>query len=205
MKELWQNERSKAGITLGLWMVFIIFVFILASCGTTSKKESATPEPKSDETDILYRLDSLLSSNYSFKLTIEANDLSYKRVYDANKRHDEEKNTDMFEGYIEDSSGINKFRCGDLKFTEVQTLTPICYKVFLDHEDEEPLYKKEVLQNINYVKQNAKNLEAKEKHTYSYTDNDVSLKVIDDDNNLINRIVIETNENKVTIDFNYNQ
>lgn len=204
MKELWQNERSKAGITLGLWLVFIFFIFMLASCNSSSRKGVATPEPKSNEEDILYRVSSLLSSDYSFKMTIELNDLSSKRVYDANKYIDEKTNSDMFSGYIEETSGINKFRCGDLKTNEYNTISPTCYKIFLDHEEEELLYKEDVMQNINYVQQNAKRLEKKENHTYLYTKDDKTLKVIDDDNNKIVRIIIETTDEKITIDFNYN-
>ena len=181
MKELWKNEKSKAGITLGLWLVFIFFILLLASCGSSNKKT----EPDK-ATNVTHKLEVLLNSNNGFKMTIETKDLSEKRVYDSSFT-----DKDTFEGYVEDKSGINRFRCDTT-----------CYKVFLDHEEEEALYYEELVKTIKKLRTIIPNL-ITEKDKFYYEDEDKTSIYVNDEC-IINKIIIEQEEKNITFDINYN-
>ena len=188
MKELWQDERSKAGISLALWGVFLLFVFILVSCGSQNIKP--TPETKIDTESISYKLDSLLTSDNGFKMTILKKDESSKRIYDTSFVTSDDSN---YEGYVEDLSGMNRFKCNTA-----------CYKVFLDHEEEEPLYYEELINTINSLKIASSKLELDEDKSYFYKDENSSLKVYVNDQKQINKITIDTELDSITFDINYN-
>ena len=184
MKELWQNERSKAGISLALWGVFILFVIVLASCG--NNKNDSLEKPIVNNQAIEEQLKSLFNNNINFKMTIESNDMSTKKIYDVTL------NNNIYEGYVEDSSGINKFRC-DMK----------CYKVFLDHEEEEELFYNELILNIDYLKYENITLKKESDVSYVYSNEEETIKIITKEDKIA-KIVRETDNHKIVFDFNYN-
>ncbi len=185
MKELWSSEKGKAGITLALWGVFIIFVFILIACSNTT---NSNIQPTDKEQNVVHKVDVLLQSNTGFKMTIESKDLSQKIVYDSSFN---KNNT--YDGYVEDSLGINKFRCDTT-----------CYKVTLDYEEEEPKYYDELVTTINYLKSIVPKLETIKNQGFKYVDKDKSTNIMVNDN-MINKIIIESEDNTITFDINYNK
>ena len=192
MKELWQNERSKAGITLALWGVFIFALFIVAI--VASKKSDIPQEIDFYEKVIENPLESLVDLHDSFIMEVMPLDGSFKRSYDVTI-----KDGSLYEGYVEDDSGINRFRC-DTK----------CYKVFLDHEEEYPLYFEELLSNIEDLKnssftvsqvitRNSTNQSTEEYKSYIVEQEEKSFQFSLDDNNIVVKIMIETNDKNFSI------
>ena len=182
MKELWRNEKSKAGITLALWGVFLLFVFLLVSC--SNQKSTVINNPKSHTETISNQFNNFFVNNQSFKMTFISNTLSIKHIYDVTS-----KNTNTYEGYVEDDLGINKFRCDEK-----------CYKVYLDHEEEEETYYNEFLMAINYL--NTSNLSFKQEGNKIYIskDNNNIIKIIVNDDNKINKIIVEKEDEKITFE-----
>ena len=203
MKELWENEKGKAGITLTIWLIFIGLVIAMASCGS-SKNDVATKEPKKEKISIATRIESLLESDYSFEMTKEKNDGSSKIVFEATKYVNEETKAEMFKGYVKTKDGINEFRCGDFKTSTNFTPEVTCHKVLMDHEEEDSSYLT-VVNIMKIVKNNYSKLEEKEPHNYLFNGEDQTLKVIDNEDETITKMIIENAEEKITIDFNYNK
>ena len=184
MKEIWKNTRARAGITLGLWIIFIAFVFILAS--TAEPKNNTL---KKDEVSISNLVNTLLDNPISYKITYETKDLTIKKTLDVSYKDK------TYTGYLEDSNGITKFKC-DLD---------ICYKVNLESEEEiEDYYFTDEL-NILNIKKVVDNLKEDKDHNYSYIDEDkLSYKVFIEDNK-ITKIIYDNDTYTTTFDINYNQ
>ena len=187
MKELWQNERSKAGITLGLWMVFILFIFALISCSNTKD----VPADKKEEITIKEKIDTFLKNDLSYKITVEENDS--RKIFNVSYKNNE------YEGYLQDNIGITKFNCKENK----------CYTVYLDHQDEiEEYYFKDDLdifsiRNISDKLSLEKSLSNDTNYVYTYNEESKAYQInLNEDR--IEKIIIKADPYQVIYDINYN-
>ena len=187
MKEKWQNPKSRSAIILGIWLVFILIVMILSAIGSPKKSSTSINQEDNHKADISKEVDTLFNNKISYKISYEKKDLSDKKVFDVTY------DNKIYEGFIEDNSGIMKFHC-DLV---------ICYKLSMDHEEEleDYLIKEEI--DIMKIKSIKDKLELDKNDNYVYTEDNTTYKVIIKDNKII-KIIYETNDYTTTFDINYN-
>lgn len=157
MKEIWENKRYRSMITLGLWGIFIIFIFILAAFGNNN--QNVTEEPKKEKEVIIKELLSQYQNplnTINYEITITENDT--KTVLDGT--YASNKHT----GYLTTATEVISYRCEN----------SLCYKTFIDHEEPMDIYLFEGIKDPLYIAKFADNLvlqnENEAKKSYKYTE-----------------------------------
>ena len=119
MKEIWENKRYRSMIILGLWMIFIIFIFILSSLGNNTQKTSEEQKQDSKEITIQELLKDYqeTSNAINYEITITENDtkIILDGTYASNKHT----------GYLTTATEVISYRCEN----------SLCYETFIDHEE----------------------------------------------------------------------
>lgn len=118
MKEIWENKKYRSMIVLGLWLVFITFIFILAMIGNNNRQENEQLESKKEIT-IQEMVDEFVK---------DSNIINYKTSIIENNETTILNGTytlGNFTGYLTNSKEVIQYSCNNNS----------CYKIFVDHQE----------------------------------------------------------------------
>lgn len=159
MKEIWANKRYRSMIILGLWIIFIVFIFILSSFSrSTTQSDTENNNKVNKEVNIKEVINLYLSpfNVVSYEMVITENeDKTLIEGDHLNKK---------YSGYLTNSNEVINYRCEN----------QVCYKTFVGYEEQIDTYLFEGVKDPLYVTNLADKLVLKEntddKKAFLYTE-----------------------------------
>jgi len=114
--KLWHNKRTHAAMVLGLWMVFLIFVMLIAFIGGEAKESLPQNNIEQQKEQIVFKdytemQNNLLKKNYSYEYNIKTGE--YQVIYKG------EINNNIDKGYRENLNGTIKYQVDETGLYEV--------------------------------------------------------------------------------------
>lgn len=199
--QLWHNKRTHAVMVLGLWMIFLLFVMVIAFIsGETTKTTPLPSETLKEEEKVVFKdykemQNDILTNDYSYEYNITVGD--YKVNYKGTKKGDVE------EGYRENAEETIKYQIDATGLYKVLMDELHAYDKLFVNVNESFIDLKYIFELINNQSVTSEELEKTKVYSYSFILDEITyeMKVTTNTEN-IKEINIKFDDNEYKLMYN---